>query len=254
MAHAHKLQALIQTARERKWNTTMLSELHFCEEDWRDTDNFRPQVVFIEEFALIQWYKVGFLLDCPTRMNWETLGRKFVTCGPRILSLITNHQDMEYHWISVYASIQSEQTERREFFGKLTGLINTLPHERLCIGGDWNSHMGSDTVQRGSLVKTTIGGLEIQQFWHNTNFLQVVDHKHPIQNRGTWRHSVKKAWYELDYMIATRDMTRRLQNARVQPYPYSDHMAKILCFLLCQASQHNWKGQRSHEAQRPTIP
>ena len=50
-------------------------------------------------------------------------------------------------------------------------------------------------------------------------------------------------------MIATRDM-----NARVQPHPYSDHMAKILCFHLCQASQRNWKGQRFHEAQKYKQP
>ena len=135
--------------------------------------------------------------------------------------------------------------------------LRAVPHERLGIGGDWNGHMGNDTTQRGLPVRTTSGGLEVQQFLAQHNFLQVADHHYPIRNRGTWRRSLNKAWYELDYMLTTCDMIRRLQHARVQPYTYSDHMAKVLCFHLCPASKRQWAGQKFHTAakykQHPTT-
>lgn len=175
IAHAHKLRSLIQTARERKWTITMLSELHFCEEDRRYPEDCRPQVVCIEEFALLQWCKVGFLLDCPTRMRWEEGGRKFQTASNRIFGIqLSNDQEL-YTWVSIYAPVQSERAERKTFFDQLDGYLKTVPHERLCIGGDWNGHMGNDTVQHGLPVRTTSGGLEVQQFLAQHHFLQVAD-------------------------------------------------------------------------------
>ena len=235
----------------------MLSELHFCEEDWRDPETCRPQVVYIEEFALIQWYKVGFLVDCPTRKAWEDGGRKFQTASPRIFGIRVSMNQELYTWVAIYAPVQSERAERKTFFDQLDGFLRAVPHERLGIGGDWNGHMGNDTTQRGLPVRTTSGGLEVQQFLAQHNFLQVADHHYPIRNRGTWRHSLNKAWYELDYMLTTGDMIRRLQHARVQPYTYSDHMAKVLCFHLCPASKRQWAGQKFHTAakykQHPTT-
>ena len=38
LSHAHKLRALIQTARERQLSFVMLSELHVCTEDWQDPE------------------------------------------------------------------------------------------------------------------------------------------------------------------------------------------------------------------------
>ena len=162
-----------------------------------------------------------------------------------------------YTWVAIYAPVQSERAERKTFFDQLDGFLRAVPHERLGIGGDWNGHMGNDTTQRGLPVRTTSGGLEVQQFLAQHNFLQVADHHYPIRNRGTWRHSLNKAWYELDYMLTTGDMIRRLQHARVQPYTYSDHMAKVLCFHLCPASKRQWAGQKFHTAakykQHPTT-
>lgn len=235
----------------------MLSELHFCEEDRRYPEDCRPQVVYIEEFALLQWCKVSFLLNCPTRMRWEEGGRQFQTASDRIFGIqLSNDQEL-YTWVSIYAPVQSERAERKTFFDQLDGYLKTVPHERLCIGGDWNGHMGNDTVQHGLPVRTTSGGLEVQQFLAQHHFLQVADHQYPIKNRinrGTWRHSMNRAWYELDYMLTTTDMIKRLQNARVQPYTFSDHMAKVLCFHLCPASKRQWAGQKFHTAARYKQP
>ena len=118
-AHAHKLRSLIQTARERNWAITMLSELHFCEEDWRDPETCRPQVVYIEEFALLQWYKMGFLLDGPTRKAWEDGGRKFQTASPRIFGIQVSMNQELYTWVAIYAPVQSERAERKTFFDQL---------------------------------------------------------------------------------------------------------------------------------------
>jgi ribonuclease HI len=65
---------------------------------------------------------------------------------------------------------------------------------------------------------------------------------------------MNRAWYELDYMLTTTDMIKRLQNARVQPYTFSDHMAKVLCFHLCPASKRQWAGQKFHTAARYKQP
>lgn len=65
--HAHKLRSLLCTARERRWNSIMLPELHFCTEGWEAPTVCEPQVVYVEEFALIQWHRVGFLIDCHTQ-------------------------------------------------------------------------------------------------------------------------------------------------------------------------------------------
>ena len=146
-AHAHKLRSLIQTARERNWAITMLSELHFCEEDWRDPETCRPQVLYIEEFALIQWYKVGFLVDCPTRKAWEDGGRKFQTASPRIFGIQVSMNQELYTWVAIYAPVQSERAERKTFFDQLDGFLRAVPHERLGIGGDCRSITKSNESQ-----------------------------------------------------------------------------------------------------------
>ena len=161
MSHAHKLRCLIQQARSMGWALTMLTDLHFCEDDWQSNGYDTPQVVYLEEYALVQWFRVGFLLDCPTRQRWEDSGRLFHTEGQRSLFLGFQMQSHTYHFGAVYAPVQSEKALRREFFAELGTVLHRLPRQHLLIGGDWNGHLGRDsapytvyTPQRRQVVMT----------------------------------------------------------------------------------------------------
>ena len=248
LSHAHKLRSLLCTARERSWNITMLSELHFCTEDWEETATCKPQVIYIEEFALIQWHRVGFLIDCHTRQQWELQGRPFHTSGPRIFSIQVEECGVPFTFVSIYAPVQTERVERETFFGQLDHLIQRVDHQRLTIGGDWNGHMGRDTVAKGLPSKTTEGGHGVQRWIAQHQFLQIADRKCTIKNRGTWRHSRNKAWYELDYFVTTSDMTPMIQHIKVQPFVFSDHLAKVMCIHPSTGKSKQWKGHRFHQA------
>ena len=89
-----------------------------------------------------------------------------------------------YTWVAIYAPVQSERAERKTFFDQLDSFLRAVPHERLGIGGDWNGHMGNDTTQRGLPVRTTSGGLEVQQFLAQHNFLQVAET--PLPHKEPW--------------------------------------------------------------------
>ena len=81
-------------------------------------------------------------------------------------------------------------------------------------------------------------------------YLTNIDHNFLIRNRGTWRHSVAHRFYELDYFIGSLDMRRMAQHFRVQPYPFSDHLAKMGCFHLVTSKGKVWRGERFLKAQR----
>ena len=143
------------------WALTMLADLHFCEDDWQSNGHDTPQVVYLEEYALVQWFRVGFLLDCPTRQRWEDSGRLFHTEGQTSLFLGFQMQSHTYHFGAVYAPVQSEKALRREFFAELGTVLHRLPRQHLLIGGDWNGHLGRDsapytvyTPQRRQVVMT----------------------------------------------------------------------------------------------------
>ena len=127
----------------------MLSDLHFCDEDWEDETHCKPQVVYVEEFVFIQWYRVGFLLDCPTRQIWEDSGRILKFSGQRALVMGLRWRDHTNHFGAVYAPVQSERQLRQQFFSDLSALLGPLPRNHLLLGGDWNGHLGRDSAPFG---------------------------------------------------------------------------------------------------------
>ena len=250
LAHAHKLRALIQQARSLNWSMVMLSDLHTCAEDWQDETTCKPQVVYIEEFVFIQWHRVGFLLDSPTRQTWETSGRIYKHLGQRAFIIGLKWREHTYHFGAVYAPVQSERHLRRQFFADLTTLIRPLPRNHLLLGGDWNGHLGQDAGPHGLHQPTTAGGQDVLLFLELHAYLVNLDHQFLVRNRGTWRHTLNRKFYELDYFIGTLDMKKMTQHMRVQPFPYSDHLAKMACFHLVTGSQADWRGRRFLQAAR----
>lgn len=57
--HHSKLETLLRESRRNSWDLVALSDLHFCDEDWCD-DTRTLQLIFMEEFVFVQWYRVGF--------------------------------------------------------------------------------------------------------------------------------------------------------------------------------------------------
>ena len=249
LSHAHKLRALIQTAWERQWSFVMLFELHFCTEDWQDPEP-KAQVVYLEEFVLVQWYRVGILLNTVFRTLWEQGGQQLQPQGERLLQMTVRFHSATYTLISGYAPVQSETGARRHFFDSLSALLDSGSQDRLLIGGDWNGHIGSDSLGHGMNTPTTRGGHDVLQWMAGFSFLSWADHLHPIKNRGTWRHSQNKKWYELDYFIISKDVKPLIQHARVQPYVFSDHLAKVLTLHFDTGQRKPWKGARFAQAKQ----
>lgn len=249
LSHCLKLRDLLQTAKERSWNIVMLTDLHMCPEDWQGQD-VKPQVIYLEEYVLIQWFRVGFLLDTPARQQWESLGRPHITSGERALSISLKFGQHTYHFCPVYAPVQSERALRTQFFQDLTVLCRKLPAMKTILGGDWNGHLGQDVNRIALRTPTARGGKDILQFLDAHPGLQMIDQFFHIPNRGTWRHSVSKRWYELDFFIASPDILKMVQKARVQPFSFSDHSAKVLCLHPVSSSQPPWKGAKFAAAQK----
>ena len=65
-----------------------------------------------------------------------------------------------------------------------------------------------------------------------------------------WRHSRHKQWYELGHFISTRDMKSIAQSFRIQPYTFSDHMAKVGVFHFKLGCRKRWKGACFARAER----
>ena len=250
MANTHKLRALVQQARDMQWSMVMLADLHFCAEDWEGENFSRPQVVYVEEFVLIQWYRVGFLLDCTLREKWEAAGRPLQHYGQRTLFIQLQVGGSTYHFGSVYAPVQSERLMRRHFFEELSEALRDRPRKHVLIGGDWNGHVGNDTVQHGLSTPTTSGGRDVLQFLELHAFLKTLDHEKVCKNRATWRHAVARKWYELDYFMGSWDLLRMLQKIRVQPFPFSDHRAKVGCFHLVVNPNRQQTARRFRQSSR----
>ena len=97
-------------------------------------------------------------------------------------------------------------------------------------------------VQRALRTPTTAGGQDVLQLLANHRFLSTIDHCHRVKGRGIWRHPTRKAWYELDFFIATSDVVSMVQSLRAQPYTFSDHLAKVACLHV--RNRKVWKGLR----------
>ena len=109
-------------------------------------------------------------------------------------------------------------------------MIRPFPRNHLLPAGDWNGHLGRDPYQLQN--PSTSRGHDVLLFLELHACLTNIDHQFIIRNRGTCCHSVNHKFYKLDCFIGTLDMKRMVQHMRVQPYPYSDHLAKIGCFHL----------------------
>ena len=159
-------------------------------------------------------------------------------------------QTHSYNFGAVYAPVQSERALRREFLVDLGTILRKLPRQHLLITDDWNGHLGKDSAHCGLQTPTTAGGHDVLLFIELRACLTNLDHNFLIRNRGAWRHSVAHGLNELDYFIGSLDMRRMAAHFRVQPYPFSDHLAKVGCFHLATGTGKVWRRVRVLTAQR----
>ncbi|OLP78934.1 Tubulin beta chain [Symbiodinium microadriaticum] len=109
-----------------------------------------------------------------------------------------------------------------------------------------------DAKVQPSWVPWALGSMQ-PFFWHAVALLDQAGKawRFKASNRpGAWRHSVAHGLNELDYFIGSLDMRRMAAHFRVQPYPFSDHLAKVGCFHLATGTGKVWRRVRVLTAQR----
>jgi hypothetical protein len=231
IAHQLKLAALITESRTRKWDVLQLSDLHFSSLDFpSDPANARPLFLLVEEFLLIQWYHVGFLLSTPAKQRWLHEGRPFITNGDRLLAINLPLFGSECWWVSMYIPPTGERALRQFFFREATQMVIDLRGKEQWWSGDTNSHVGRDKAEGGFglLQATTAHVTDFREWLLDNQELMCIDHSMKCKQRGTWQHPTQLGWYELDLFLGPRRSRKCAQTLSTAPFVYSDHRSKTL--------------------------
>ena len=263
--HKHRLQQLILACRKYEWDLVHLTELRHTPEAAEEL-----QLVYIEEFLLIQRGRVGFMLPFHTKKLWLNQGSQWHAKSPHHLTICLDILNKSYAFTSVYIPSGHTAIQRSH---RATVYLQSLDHYQTVAlskpgivqlwGGDWNGHVGRDhQVHTDKLTwalktRTAQSGLE-QRRWLSKTSLQCIDQFFKIGHRGTWKHPGNKAWYELDYFCGDSQILKQTQSLRTLTIGISDHRAKqILVHLPNPLSKHSWrkdKAARIREAQNVHEP
>ena len=156
--HVDKLQSLLLLARRQKWDLTFLSDLHHDPFEFISSSGeakSQPLVLMIEEYALVQWEKTGFLLSHAMWQTWFSHGKEWRRSGDRTFALQIPLCSQVTWWIAVYCPPSGDRALRQFFFLEAQALASTISSCDQWWGGDWNSHVGSDRSARYGLSTPT---------------------------------------------------------------------------------------------------
>ena len=232
------------------------------------TDAHELQMIYMEEFLLLQKGRVGFLLPFHTRKLWLDQGARWSSNHSHFLSLLIDFHHVPYAFTCIYVP-SGHSADQRTFRADTYRQAN-LHHHKLAAqspslhqlwGGDWNGHVGrdhnlSDPRPIWALkTATSPSGIEQRQ-WLATTDLICIDQYYHIGRRGTWIHPGTKQWYELDYFCASPGILKQTQTLRTLCLGFSDHSAKQILFHLpnpnSKTAKRAAKAKRIAEVQAPS--
>lgn len=225
------------------------------------------QMIYIEEFLLVQRGRVGFLLPFHTRKLWLDQGARWSAPHTHFLTLQLELNHVQYAYTCVYipsGHTVDQRQDRAMAYSKAHEHHQQLEKDDPALlqvwGGDWNGHVGRDHHQTehrptwALKTPTAASGIEQRQ-WLSTTDLQCVDQFFRCGHRGTWQHPGNKKWYELDYFCASTAILKQTQTIRTLCLGISDHSAKQMLFHvphpLSKQSKRSAKAKRIAQATAP---
>eukprot|EP00959_Pyramimonas_sp_CCMP1952_P329143 6890515-Pyramimonas_sp.AAC.1 len=151
------------------------------------------------------------------RIAWQSAGEKFIFTSGRACGIILGTEAGDSIGVaSTYLPSGSGAANLDEAHRSVRVLCERLQKEvgeQYFILGDWNAHIGRDTMSDDTHVgnyamqtNTTAGGRRFLNWIRTTNLTKVGSY-HRIRNRGTWRHKNSK-WYEIDFMCTPMIMVK----------------------------------------------
>ena len=221
-----------------------------------------PTVLKTEEFTLVMTDTVGISLDTSSLRAWKAAssmcrpdGALTVLWEERCMAIPLLVDDHHWLWIvAVYIPTGGYSTYRSQVYSGLNDLrhlCQSLHQGSEMIGGDWNGHVGRDTIgndlQVGSEAmkqRTTEGGKAFVRWISSTSNLINTDTFYNIKERGTWRHKSTGNWYEIDKFVQTPDLHRATQGLVTRHWGISDHMNKHVYLVLSTPNSHQRRASR----------
>ena len=227
------------------------------------------QVVYVEEFCFVLRGRVGIVLKASLAQCWERAGRILHhTDSDRLLAI---ELPLFSQWISLvsnYTPASSKIGDKREHYSFARVMHQLCGRQGEAVqlwGGDWNGHISAGEAESqtiGSLgissVETTPGGRVLKEFLRGTALSHVDSHR-PCRCRGTWRHNLTNAWYELDSFLISTSHLHQI-NPHLFTFPgVADHLGKGGSLHLGNLAKRRkrlqrrdtWLQRRFHSKQPP---
>ena len=228
LSHRPKFQEVLRILRCHSFDCMFLTDIH--------SESLTTQVVYVEEFCFVIRGRVAIVLKASLAQLWEKAGRRVhSTDSDRLLAVEFPHFAHTLCLVCNYTPASCKIGDKREHYTYARALHAKCGSSTAGVqlwGGDWNGHISSSELEAPligtygiSQVPTTAGGRVLKEFLRGTTLSHVDSHR-PCKCRGTWRHNMTQAWYELDsFLISTSHLHQ--VNSRLFTFPaVADHLGK----------------------------
>ena len=246
-----RIQHILRTIEEHKWDVVLLSEITSKESGvWWYEEN--AVLVHSNRAAVVlrnQWAS-----DCKKGGSRKWLSER--------VAMVTVNKKK---FIAVYQPVSPNEFEIDRYRKDLeTAMKCRRRDEILLIGGDHNAQIGrhankgkESTIGQWGLRNSTEAGTELVE-WAQQNELVVVDSFFQKRSRGRWCHPKTGKWYELDFFLAKKHRNLAVQNMTAVPEDrWSDHRPKEIRVLFGKKKEQfknskteniDWKKLRSEKS------
>ena len=147
-----KLQRLVLDACKGGWHVGFLSDMHghrilHKDADTKAVTHKDVDTICIEEFTLVIFGSVAFILSQGATKAWVAGGRQLEVGGTNILRISLLCGETKVGLLSIYCPTQKYVTKRLEFAKRATdvkGKLRGSDCDVVGAAGDWNTHIGND--------------------------------------------------------------------------------------------------------------